>query len=258
MRALLLFCLSGCNFLTSDLEDQAPVRKVTGPGSASKFGTGVVGLPPGTCGSDTGGSLVVGGQEPDGPKLYLVTFGDAGSSSRKTLNPFTPTLFTTDDVVEALRQGTHGDDSVLVQTTVHEFEVTIDSSCDGRPDTVCNDICPAGDSTAAIMGNVDQVDLLGAGGPVTVTGDSTTGSIVATGGALGADSSIEVPDGLSIADLGLAVAGVPFKGRGGNETQELAVGGSNGVLLYFRTGLTAGTHFDCDPRSGAPADVACQ
>ena len=262
MRALACLALvSGCNFFTADLEDGAPVRTVTGPGRSTAFGTGVVGLPVGTCGS--AGGLVVGGHEPDGPRLYLVTFGVSGASTRSTINDFHANFLATDEVV-ALRLATPRPGVIMpiyVQTTNRTFEVNLDSDCNGgESDVICDDFCTPSDAATApappadLAGNEAPVDLLGDGDPVTVTGSS--GGAAAAGGALSGSRTILIPEEADDAGLGGAVSGMPFDGPS-DPTEELAVGGSESVLLFFRTGLSAGGAFDCDPRDGAPADVAC-
>ena len=284
MRACIgLLALSGCNFLTTDLEDGAPVRSVSGPDRSTRFGAAVMGLAPGVCG--TAGGLIVGGQEPDGPRLYLVTFGQSGGSTRSTINDFNANFLATERIV-GLRRGTPRAGVIaplFVQTDGRTFEVDLDSDCNQAQDEVCDDFCTPIDRDTApappddLAGNVAMVDLLGAGGDclmddgggdgggtdggsdgggggdsncVMVTGSS--GSLVVTGGAFSNSRTLEIPDGVDDNELGLGVAAMPFDGPGA-PTEELAVGGGTTVLLYFRTGLAN----DCDPRDGAPADVAC-
>lgn len=261
MRAWIgVLLLSSCNFLTTDLEDQAPVRSVSGPERSSRFGVAVVGLEAGLCG--TAGALVVGGQEPDGPRLYLVTFGASGGSTRSTINDFNANFLATEEIV-GLRLGTPRAGVIaplFVETDGRTFEVDLDSDCNQAADEVCDDFCTPIDRETApappddLAGNEDLVDLLGDGDPVTVTGSS--GNVEFSGGALSNARTLEIPDDVDDAGLGLSVAAMPFDGPG-DPTEELAVGGRTTLLLFFRTGLAVGGSFDCDPRDGAPADVAC-
>ena len=229
MRAWIgLLALSSCNFLTADLEDQAPVRSVSGPESSTSFGVAVVGLEAGTCG--TAGALVVGGFDPnEGPRLYLVTFGESGGSTRSTLNDANRALAATEEIV-ALRPGTRAEAvaPIRIETTQRTLEVELDSDCDRVADEICNDFCAPieldpTDPDADLTGNVDVVDLLGdEGKPVIVEGSS---------GSVEIDSRpLEIPDGVDDNTVGLSVAGMPFDGPGG-PTVELAVGGRTTVLL---------------------------
>jgi len=243
----LLLAVSGCNFLTTDLEDGAPVREVTAPASAERFGQAIVALLPDTCG--TPGNLIVAGQLENGvPQLYLVTFGASGGSSRSIINDRHQAL-PAGQTIEVMARGST-EDSVFIQTNERTVEVTVDSSCDGSADEACEDICWDGteiDPAPELIGNEADVDLFGdADRLVHVTGNATTGTITAAG-----RGPIEVPEGADIDGLGLAVAGMRFGDAGGPE--ELAVGGNKAILLFFRTGFGG----DCDPRTDAPSDVDC-
>jgi len=254
MRATLALLLaSGCNFLTSDLEDQAPVRPIAVPDDASRFGHAMAALPAGSCGA--AGALVVAGQTVDGPQLYLVSVGEAGGTSRTRINNLQGRSWSASDEIVAM-DPVDGTMSLLVElketSEAHpsgKVRIVIDSDCDDREDTACSAFCHEGDLDAAteITGSEDQVDLF-AGGAVTVTGNAASNSVTVED-----RGAVLIPEDISEDQLGLAVARLPFDGPSGI-TEELAVGGNRSAILFFRTGLER----DCDPREGAPTDVACE